>query len=226
MVFCPRFPWDPDPEPAPPLPPLAKPLRPRGRPRGGPTASAPPDWLYHHLTISGPAGEVADFAAQARGAGVIPWRLDFARLEEDVFNLAVAQPAAQRHLPVAGCRILARQFRQRVEAHHAKAVGQIGYSRACPLDLHAVLPIPQEILALGPTDPAALAWLAEHWGTTDRLRQVHERAKPRPGRRLSVGHAVVGYGFFTLGDTPDGAIARLSARWPALRFALRRRLLD
>lgn len=71
-----------------------------------------------------------------------------------------------------------------------------------------------------------LAWLAEHWGTTDRLRQVHERAKPRPGRRLSAGHAVVGYGFFTLGDTPDGAIARLSARWPALRFALRRRLLD
>jgi hypothetical protein len=106
------------------------------------------------------------------------------------------------------------------------AVGQIGYSRACPLDLHAVLPIPQEILALGPTDPAALAWLAEHWGTTDRLRQVHERAKPRPGRRLSAGHAVVGYGFFTLGDTPDGAIARLSARWPALRFALRRRSLD
>lgn len=226
MVFCPRFPWDPDPEPPPPLPLRAKPQRPRGRPQGGPMASAPPDWLYHHLTISGPASEVADFAAQARGAGVIPWRLDFARIEEDVFNLAVAQPAAQRHLPVAGCRILARQFRQRVEAHHAKAVGQIGDSRACPLDLHAVLPIPQEILALGPTDPAALAWLAEHWGTTDRLRQVHERAKPRPGRRLSVGHAVVGYGFFTLGDTPDGAIARLSARWPALRFALRRRSLD
>ena len=226
MVFCPRFPWDPEPEPAPPLPSLSKLQRPRGRPRGGRTASSPPDWLYHHLTISGPASDVTDFAAQARGAGVIPWRLDFARIEEDVFNLAVAQPAAQRRLPVAGCRILARQFRQRVEAHHAKAIAQIGYSRACPLDLHALLPIPPEILALSPTDPVALAWLAEHWGTTDRLRQVHERAKPRPGRRLPAGHTVVGYGFFTRGETPAAAMARLGARWPALRFVLRPRALD
>ncbi len=99
---------------------------------------------------------------QARGAGVIPWQLDFARIEEDVFNLGVAQPAARRRLPVPGRRILARQLRERVEAHHAKAVAQIGYSRACPLDLHVLLPMPPGILALGPTDPAALAWLADH----------------------------------------------------------------
>ena len=184
------------------------------------------DWFYHHLTITGPAGDLAAFCHQARGAGVIPWRLDFARIEEDVFNLAVAQPAAQRRLPVAGCRILARQFRQRVEAHHAKAVGLIGSSRACPLDLHALLPIPSAILALGPTDPAALAWLTEHWGTTDRLRQVHAQAKPRPGRRLPAGHAVVGYGFFTHGGAPRAAMARLAACWPTLRFLLRRRSLD
>jgi len=35
---------------------------------------------------------VREFAAAARGAGVIPWRLDLARIEEDVFNLAAAQP--------------------------------------------------------------------------------------------------------------------------------------
>ena len=32
------------------------------------------------------------FAAAARGAGVTPWRLDFGMLEEDIFNMAAAQP--------------------------------------------------------------------------------------------------------------------------------------
>jgi hypothetical protein len=157
---------------------------------------------------------------------VIPWQLDFARIEEDVFNLAVAQPAARRQLPVAGCRILARQFRQRVETHHAQAVARIGYGWACPLDLHALLPMPPGFLALGPTDPATLAWLTEHWGTSDRLRQVHERVRPRPGRRLAAGHGVIGYGFFAHGGTPYAAMGRRGARWPALRFVLRPRSLD
>lgn len=86
----------------------------------------------HHLTISGPAEPVARFATAARGSGVIPWRLDFGWIEKDVFHRAAAQPPAQRILSMAGCHILARQFRQRVEPHHAKAVGLIGRSRACP----------------------------------------------------------------------------------------------
>ena len=28
--------------------------------------------------------------------------------------------------------------------------------------------------------PAVLAWLTTHWGTSDRLRQVHALAAPRP----------------------------------------------
>ena len=223
-----RTPWEPNPDPTPPLQSLSKPPpRPRGRPRGERISASPPgEWSYHHLTITGPAGDVAAFATQARGAGVIPWRLDFARIEEDVFNLAAAQPAAQRRLPVAGCRILARQFRERVEAHHAKAVGRIGHSRVCPLDLYALLPVPPEILALGPMDPAALAWLTEHWGTTDRLCKVHQRVKPRPGRRPPAGHAVIGYAFFARGNTPYATMARLGAHWPSLRFVLRPRSLD
>ena len=50
---------------------------------------------------------------------MIPWRLDVASIEEDVFNLAAAQPPAQRRLTIAGCRQLALQFRERVEAQHA-----------------------------------------------------------------------------------------------------------
>jgi hypothetical protein len=137
-----------------------------------------------------------------------------------VFNLAVSQPARDRKLTVEGCRILAGQFRDRVEARQARAAALIGQSRVCPFDLQTLLPVPGPILQLGPTHPTALAWLAAHWGVTDRLRQVAERSKPTTGRRLPNGHAVIGYGFFTAGDTPHAAVTRLAGQWPALRFSL------
>jgi hypothetical protein len=105
--------------------------------------------------------------------------------------LAAAQPPVRRRLTITGCHLLARQFRQRVEAHHAKAVGLIGRSRACPLDLNVLLPVPPSILELGPAHPEALAWLHAHWGA-ERLRQVHQLARPRPGRRLPAGQRVIG----------------------------------
>src|SRR5208337_3809668 len=110
-----RFPWEDDAEPAPsPTPAHDVEPRPRGRrPRALEVTHDAAGWLYHHLTVSGP--------------GVIPWRLDVARIEEDLFNLAAAQPPAQRRLTIAGCRLLARQFRERVEAHHAKAVARVGH---------------------------------------------------------------------------------------------------
>jgi hypothetical protein len=40
------------------------------------------------------------------------------------------------------------------------------------------------------------------------------------GRRLKQGHAVIGYGFFTDGETPYAAIGQLEQRWPGLRFVL------
>ena len=82
------------------------------------------------------------------------------------------------------------------------------------------------ILQLGPTHPTALAWLAAHWGITDRLRQVVVRDNATTGRRLPRGHAVIGYGFFTDGETPHAAIDRLAKRWPALRFGLMPRPAD
>jgi hypothetical protein len=169
---------------------------------------------------------VAGFAAAARGAGVTPWRLATDQLEEDLFLHAASRPPAERQLSIAGCHILARQFRTLVEAHHARAVARVGRSQACPFDLHALLPVPVSILSLGPTHPAALAWLSEHWGITDRLRQVIERPDATTGRRLPRGNAVVGYGFFTAGETPHAATVRLAARWSVLRFVLRPRPAD
>ena len=98
-----------------------------------------------------------------------------------------------------------------------------GHSVACPFDLQALLPVPPAILQLGPAHPTALAWLATHWGTTDRLRQVKVRPQATAGRRLPAGHTVAGYGFFTAGETPHAATAQLAPCWPALRFRLQPR---
>jgi hypothetical protein len=219
-----RFPWESDPPPAETPATQADPTpKPRGRRPAQPSpvrAIGPPAWLYHHLTVSGPGAAVAELAAAARGSGVIPWRLDLAALEEDVFVRAVSQPAATRNLSVAGCRILARQFRERVEARQSRAAALVGRSQACPFDLHTLLPVPDTILQRGPADPASLAWLSAQWGTTDRLRQVVER---RPAATEPRDEAVIGYGFFTAGDTPQAAMAQLAARWPVLRFLLQPR---
>ena len=223
-----RFPWDGNPAPAgvaqAALPDAAPPPRPRGRRPDAASArlaaAAAPPWLYHHLTVSGPFTLVTGFSEAASGPGVVPWQLDGAAVEEDIFNLAASQPPHRRTLTVEGCRILARQFRQRVEAHQARAAAPAGSSRACPFDLHTLLPVPATVLRLGPTHPHAVAWLREHWGTTDRLRQVVLRPRPSAGRRLPAGHVVALYGFFTGGDTPAAAVRQLQARWTGLRFAL------
>jgi hypothetical protein len=160
------------------------------------------------------------FAAAARGAGVIPWQLDYADVEETVFTLAISQPASRRNLTVEGCRILARQFREKVEARQGRAAALVGHSFLCPFDLHALLPIPETILSLGPAHPTALAWMTAHWGMIDAPRQVTVRDKPTMGRRLKKNHSVVGYGFFTAGDTPQAAVDAIGSRWPALGFWL------
>jgi hypothetical protein len=215
-------PAEPDPDAQ-----AARPKR-RGRPRAATirTAVGASDWLFHHLTISGSAAAVNAFATAARGSGVTPWHLDYAAIEEDIFVRAVSQPARQRSLTVEGCRILARQFREKVEVGQARAAVLVGQSSLCPFDLHALLPVPEAILHLGPIHPEALAWLTAHWGITDRLRQVSLRDNATTGRRLPHNQTVVGYSFFTHEQTPSAAIAHLVARWPALRFVLRHRKLD
>ncbi len=230
-----RFPWDgpvaPVVPPADPDPdaPAARPKR-RGRRPAAPVPAAVAqdraDWWFHHLTINGPAATVDSFATAARGSGITPWQLDYAAIEDDIFVRAVSQPASRRNLTVEGCRILARQFREKIEMRQARAAALVGQSFLCPFDLHVLLPVPEAILLLGPTHPTALSWLAAHWGIIDRLRQVSLRDKATTGRRLPAGHAVIGYGFFTHRETPQAAIDQLAARWPALRFVLRQRTLD
>ena len=105
-----QYPWGTEPAPVATVPPTEPPPKPRGRRPASAFRSvshataATPDWLYHHLTVSGPADGVGAFAAAARGSGVIPWRLDFSDIEETVFNLAVSQPPGRRTLTVEAPR--------------------------------------------------------------------------------------------------------------------------
>ena len=176
------------------------------------------DWLEHRLIVSGPADTLAVFQRAAAGAGVVPWFLDGERIEEDLFHrMATATP---RTLSIEGARILAGQLRAAMERRHARAVAQVGRSCACPLDLHALVPVPSDVLRLGPDHPDALAWLWEYWGTTEPLRHVAAgSASPRGERAINDPSFRVG--FWAADWTPWRALATIAAAWPALRFDMR-----
>jgi hypothetical protein len=188
---------------------------------GAPLRLAHTDWLYHRLSVAGPDDAVAAFQAAAAGAGVIPWHLDLDRIEEDCFHVLVAPPAPQqRSLSLAGARIVAGQLRDAVARRHELAVARVGRSRACRFDLHALVPVPGEILLRGPDDQLSLAWLWQHWGTTQGLR--HVAAAPETGQdRGEAGETVFATSFWSADWSPWRALAQIAARWPALRFDLR-----
>lgn len=188
----------------------------RGRRRrefASPLQPAHTDWLHHRLTIAGPPRDIAAFRDRACGAGTIPWRLDLERLEEDWFHLLVSPPAPQsRKLSFAAARIVAGQLRAAVARRDALATARVGRSHACPFDLHALIPVPDDVLRLGPDDPDAHGWLWEHWGTTQALRHVTLDRGGEDGIHLS----------FWSGDwTPWRAMRRLASEWPTLRYDVR-----
>ena len=187
----------------------------------GDTLTLPhPDWLRHDLVVTGPAETVMAWQDAAAGAGAIPWADPELDLQEEDWVLAlVSPPDGSPGLRLVAARILARQLREAVEAQQARVLAAVGRSRACPFDLHALLPVPEPLLRLGPDAPASRAWLQAHWGTSRALRQVRRRDDP-PDRRLRRA-ARVAYEFWSADWTPWAALATLRARWPALVFDIR-----
>ena len=180
-----------------------------------------PDWLAHRLTVAGPAAALAAFQDAATGPGVVPWRNGLAAATEGWFNRMVAVPVHARSISVAGARGLADQVRDALAARHALAC-DAARVRACPLDLHALIPVPADLLDQGPDDPCAIAWLWAHWGTTWPLRHVTARpAGAAVRRRLADGQGSVAFRFHAADWSPWPALLAMRARWPALRFDLR-----
>ena len=191
---------------------------------GQAVAPAHTDWLYHHLTVTGPAPDLDAFRRGAAGAGSVPWMLDLDRMEEDFFLMLAAPRAGQvRSLSLEAARMLAVELRDAVARRHALAIARVGRSTACPLDLHALVPVPPDVLRLGPDHPDALRWLWEHWGTTEPLRSVSSRsqASVRRGREKRAADPEFAVTFWSADWTPWRALERVRADWPALRVDIR-----
>ncbi|HVC61581.1 MAG TPA: hypothetical protein VND19_14610 [Acetobacteraceae bacterium] len=174
-----------------------------------------PEWLPHLLTVTGPSEQLAAFRKAASGPGTIAWQRDYARLEEDwVYTLLAPAPAA-RSISVHGARIVASQMRALIEILEIRAADR-ARDENCPLDLNALVPVPDKLLRLGPEDPAVLAWLWENWGTTWMLRDVAVAPVGRAGVPVPPGHDVISYRFWSADWTPWRALATVRTRWPAL----------
>ncbi len=185
---------------------------------GAPLRLPHTDWLFHRLVVRGPGAPLAAFRAAASGAGTIPWRLDADSLEEDWFHLLVNP--AHRALSLAGARVLAGQLRDAVEHRHAVAAARVGHSLACSFDLHALVPVPATTLNLGPDHPEALAWLWQHWGTTQALRHVAPDTAPTRAAppEMAAGQERLLLSFWSADWTPWRGFERIRADWPTLHF--------
>ena len=119
--------------------------------------------------------------------------------------------AGAGQLSLYGARLLAGQVRNAVARRHALAVASVGHSLACPFDLHALVPVPADILCLGPDHPEALDWLWAQWGTTHALRHVTAADDTgRPTKELAEIR------FWSADWSPWRALEEIRAAWPLL----------
>ena len=174
-----------------------------------------PEWLPHLLTVTGPPEPLMAFRKAASGPGTIAWQRDYARLEEDWVYTLLAPAPAERGISVHGARIVASQMRALIEILEIRATDR-ARDESCPLDLNALVQVPDKLLRLGPEDPAVLAWLWENWGTTWMLRDVALAPVGRAGVVAAPGHDGVSYRFWSADWTPWRALATVRTRWPAL----------
>ncbi|WP_158745246.1 hypothetical protein [Acidisphaera sp. L21] len=198
----------------------ARGIAPEAATRNDPLALTSTDWLRHNLIVTGSADAVTSFRTAASGASAIPWvSPDLDLLEEDRVMALVHPPDGSAGLSLAGARALAGQIRSAIEVNQQRAAAAIGRVRSCPFDLHALLPVPDRILHLGPDDPASIAWLRTHWGVVQALR--HVRLKTGGDDRRLRRSARVEFEFWSPDWTPWSAIQAVRRRWPALVFDIR-----
>jgi hypothetical protein len=172
-----------------------------------------PDWIATTLEVTGPTGLLANFRQAARGPGLIPWRL----APEEAAEGWAAHLLTAGGLEAAIGRQLAADLATAAAARRDGLMAGLAPAALC---LHALVPVPPEVLALGPESGRALRWLWEHWGTTWPLRGVTTQPGVLP-RRVRPGWAAVRFDFNAADWSPWQALERIRVRWPGLRFVLR-----
>jgi hypothetical protein len=166
-----------------------------------------PDWIGQTVTFTGAPERIAALKAAAAGSGLVPWIYDYDRREETFFLWLASPHGGRRGVPVRAAHALAKQLREAEWALHETAAARAGMTRAVPFDLHALVPVPREVLRLGPDDPEALRWLWENWGTTWTLRRV-EMVTDAP-RCFAVR-------FFSADWTPWPVLRQVQSQWPEI----------
>ena len=117
---------------------------------GDPKVSLAPahtDWLRNRLTVSGPATEVARFRATAQGTSAVAWHLDFEHEEQRLL------------VPTAGlgaeALALERELRDVIAVRRDRGRACWAEPGSCPLEMHRLIPVPNDMLRLGEDAPAA-----------------------------------------------------------------------
>jgi hypothetical protein len=188
------------------------------RPSRDALALSHPDWLRHELVVTGAAAAIAEFRQAASGPGGIPWTYSDLDGEADDRVLALINPPdGSQGLRPGAARILARELREAEFQHQNKVRAQAG-CRLCPFDLHALIPIPSDLLDLGPDDQKSLAWLRAHWGVVQALRQV--AWVPAGCKKLRGKWAQVTIEFWSADWTPWPAIVAIRQRFKSLIFTV------
>jgi hypothetical protein len=189
------------------------------RPGGDALALPNTDWLRHALRVTGATSDVAEFRTAAAGPGAIPWVYPDLDVEEDDRFLALVNPPdGSPGLRPAAARVLARELREAVFQHQSKVRGQTAENRSCPFDLHALVPVPPDLLERGPEDAICVTWLRTHWGVLQALR--HVRPVPSSSRKLRGKKERMAIEFWSADWTPWPAIAAIRERFPGLTFAV------
>lgn len=177
-----------------------------------------PDWLYHHLTVTGPAEDIARFRKAAIGPGIIPWRRDYDALVEQLVMLMIRpRPFGCTGITLSEARRLAGKLRDLYWQDDQMAFEHwYRQTPRCPFDLHRLLPVPDKILERGIDAPSSIRWLWEHWGVTQPLRRVHDRTA---GFRTDPATTAI-FEFWSADWSPWRAMLALADDWPTLQLRL------
>ncbi|WP_207539674.1 hypothetical protein [Sabulicella rubraurantiaca] len=161
------------------------------------------------------------FRFAAQGCGAVPWVLDYDQIEQELVALLLQQPPERRSVGLEGAKMLAREVRDWIRNGTDLVHSAVGVRTDCPFDLHSLVPVPWEILRLGPDDPKSVEWMYANWGTTWTPRRVEEVPIARDEKRaLPPGTSLARYRFWSADWSPWQALVQLKKEWPALRFQL------